>query len=44
MNVRLDQLKLNILTDQHPRSGWSGPPIVEASDTFYFIMYPKKYV
>jgi hypothetical protein len=28
--------------DQHPRSGWSRPRIVETSDTFYFILYPKK--
>jgi hypothetical protein len=40
--VRLDQLKLNNLADQRPRSGWSTPRIVETSDTFHFILYPKK--
>jgi hypothetical protein len=32
MQVRLDQLKLNNLADQRPRSGWSKPRIVETSD------------
>jgi hypothetical protein len=42
MQVRLDMLKLTNLADQHPRSGWSMPRIVETGDTFYFILYPKK--
>jgi hypothetical protein len=41
---RLDVLKLNILADKRPRSGWSRPRIVETSDILYFILYPKKYV
>jgi hypothetical protein len=28
--------------DHRPRSGGSGPHIVETSDTFHFILYPKK--
>jgi hypothetical protein len=35
-------LKLTSLADQCPRSGWSKPRIVETSDTFCFIPYPKK--
>jgi hypothetical protein len=34
-HVRLDQLTLTSLADQHPRSGWSRPRIVETSATFY---------
>jgi hypothetical protein len=42
--VRLDQLKLASLANQHPRSGLSRPRIVETSDTFFFLlMYPKKF-
>jgi hypothetical protein len=33
---------MNSLVDQRPRSGWSKPRIVETSDIFYFIQYPKK--
>jgi hypothetical protein len=40
--VRLDQLKLTSLADHRPRSGWSRPRIVETSDNFNFIKYPKK--
>jgi hypothetical protein len=35
-HVRLDHLKLNSLTDQRPRKGWSRPRIVETRDTFLF--------
>jgi hypothetical protein len=42
MQVRFDQHKLTSLVDQHPRSGWSMPRIVESSDTSYFIVYSKK--
>ena len=42
MQVRLDQFKLSSVADQRPRSGWSRPRIVETSDIFYFILYPKK--
>jgi hypothetical protein len=42
--VRLDQLKLNSLADQRPRSGSSRPRIVETSDTFIFHNVPQKYV
>jgi hypothetical protein len=42
--VRLDQLKLNSLADQRPRSGCSRPRIVETSDTFSFHTVSKKLV
>jgi hypothetical protein len=42
MQVRLDQLKMNNLADQRPRSGWSRPRIVETSDILSFILYFKK--
>jgi hypothetical protein len=42
MQVHLAKLKLTNLADQRPRSGRSRPRIVETSDTFYFILYPKK--
>jgi hypothetical protein len=38
----LTLLTLTSLDDQHPRSGWGRPRTVETSDTFYFILYPKK--
>jgi hypothetical protein len=39
--VRLDQHNRTSLADQRPRRGLSRPRIVETSDTFYFIQYPK---
>jgi hypothetical protein len=42
MHVRLDQHKLTILADERPRRGLSKSRIVETSDTFNFIQYPKK--
>jgi hypothetical protein len=44
MQVRLDQLKLNNLGDQRPRSGWSMPRIVETSDIFFSYCIQKKKV
>jgi hypothetical protein len=40
-HVLLDQLKQSSLANQRPRSGGSRPRIVETSDIFYFIVYPK---
>jgi hypothetical protein len=40
-HVRLVQHQLTGLADQRPRSGWSMPRIVETSDIFYVILYPK---
>jgi hypothetical protein len=33
---------LTSLADRQPRRGWSRSRIVETSDIFYFILYPKK--
>jgi hypothetical protein len=41
MHVRLDHHKLVGLVDQRPRSGLSRPRIVETSDTFYLVPYPR---